>query len=163
VAILGRLLLIAATTCAMIGCEPPAARTSSSAQVKTDAPQAPKFAPPPSADAAPVVEVAAPREMIREPARAGVSDRGKYAALIYTTPLTAHFSIQEQIVFDSKIPNAMKVFEGIANRKPGSHQEFMSEIIRKNNIRLPPLPQDCRYVYDPELGELMVERPKPAD
>jgi len=179
VSILVRLLLIASATCAMVGCEPTAVgsggKTSSATRADRDeaeAPQPPKFAPPPSADAVPVVEVndvadvakvGAPREVIRERARAGVSDRGNYDGLIFTTPLTANFSIQEQIVFDSQIPNAMKAYERVANRKPNSHQEFMTEIIRKNNIRLPPLPQNCRFVYDPELGELMVERPKPAD
>ena len=73
------------------------------------------------------------------------------------------FRCSEQMIFDSIIPNALKVFEATRNRKPASHQEFMTEIIGQSNIRLPSLPPQHRYIYDVELGELMVERPKTAD
>lgn len=113
-----------------------------------------------------VVERAAangPVQYIREPARAGISDLSKYDKNIATTPLTAAFSINQQLVFEASIPKALEIFEGTRNRKPNSHQEFMREIITKSNIRLPPLPPDYRYVYDPERGELMVEYPRPVD
>jgi hypothetical protein len=122
-------------------------------------PQAPQFAPKVGEAVAPA-SPPPPVEMVREVARAGVSDKGKYDAGIVTTPLTANFSIQQQLIFDAQIPKAMQLFEGINNRKPNSHQEFMSQIIVKSSIRLPSLPPGHRYVYDPELGELMVERPK---
>src|SRR6185369_7528988 len=100
-------------------------------------PRPPQFAPKPdpSAKAPPPPP---PIEMVREVARAGVTDKGKYDPGILTTPLTANFSIREQLVFDAAIPKAMQLFEGVSNRKPRSHQEFMSEIIAKNNIKLPP-------------------------
>jgi hypothetical protein len=104
-----------------------------------------------------------PVQYIREPARAGISDPSKYDKNIATTPLTASFSINQQLIFEASIPKALEIFEGTRNRKPNSHQEFMREIITKSNIRLPPLPPDYRYVYDPERGELMVEYPRPAD
>ena len=119
--------------------------------------------PGPVADPVKKPGASGPIQYIREPARAGISDPSKYDKNIATTPLTAAFSINQQLVFEASIPKALEIFEGTRNRKPNSHQEFMREIITKSNIRLPPLPPDYRYVYDPERGELMVEYPRPAD
>lgn len=131
---------------------------------KAPEPQPPTFAPKADPNAKiPEVPVPPPVEMVRVPARAGASRKGDYDQLIFTTPLTAYFSIKEQIIFDANIPKAMEIFEGLRNRKPISHQEFMTEIIAKSNIRLPQLPPQHRYIYDPERGELMIERPKTAD
>lgn len=55
----------------------------------------------------------------------------------------------------------MKLFEATEGRKPNSHEEFMSRVVKPNNIQLPRLPQGQRYQYNPQLGELMVLRPKP--
>ncbi len=128
-------------------------------------PQPPKFAPKADPNATPPAAPPPPKpvEMVREVARPGVSGKGDYDPGIVTTPLTSYFSLKEQLVFDASIPKAIQIFEAARNRKLASHQEFMTEIIGKSNIRLPKLPPDHRYVYDPELGQLMVERPKTAD
>jgi hypothetical protein len=160
-----RILAIAAVlVCA--GCDSTVATQpkADSKAKKSDAltaaePEAPKFAPKVGEAVAPVPPPP-PVEMVREVARAGVSDKGKYDPGIVTTPLTANFSLQQQMVFDMQIPRAMQIFEGLRNRKPDSHREFMSEIIGKHQIKLPSLPPEHRYVYDPERGQLMVERPK---
>lgn len=130
----------------------------------------PEFAPLPGspeaeAEAAAAAQAAKPREveMIREYARAGVTGRDKYDATIVFTPLHANFSLKEQAIFDLQIPKAMELFQGVHNRKPSSHAEFMREIIQKSNIRLPRLSEGARYVYDPEIGEFLIERPKPAN
>jgi hypothetical protein len=50
----------------------------------------------------------------------------------------------------------MKLFEATEGRKPNSHDEFMSRIVKANNIALPKLQQGRSYRYDPQRGELMV-------
>jgi hypothetical protein len=130
-----------------------------SAPAPASEPLPPAFAPKPDPNAkAPPPEPEVTME--RVPARPGVSDKGKYDAGIFTTPLTANFSMKEQTIFNYTIPKALEIFEGVYNRRPRNHQEFMSEIIAKNNVHLPVLPPQHRYIYDPERGELMVERPK---
>lgn len=161
-------MLLLAVAC---GCDGTTTRPSpaprEAKQTVTPEPQPPNFAPPPDPNApAPTAKSVEPPpevEMVREPARAGVTGKGNYDATIIGTPLTAHFSLKEQIIFDVAIPKALTLFEQTRNRKVRSHQEFMEEIIGKSNIRLPPLPPQYRYVYDPDRGELMVERPKSAE
>jgi hypothetical protein len=100
--------------------------------------------------------------MIREVAKAGVTGKGGYEEGVlapWTTPLNAYWSAKESAYYDIAIPRAMQLFEFEKQRKPASHDEFMREIIRKNNFKLPELPPGVRYVYDPKRGRLMVERP----
>ena len=49
---------------------------------------------------------------------------------------------------------------GNNNQLPKTHDEFMEKIVVANGIELPQLPEGERYVFDPQRGELMVERPK---
>ena len=149
-------------SCVLLGgCEPP----PGAYDAKPAAPPiAERPAAPPQADA--LSKAAGPDgavEMIRIPAKAGAADPEKYDAGIATTPLTAQYSLQQQLLFDTAIPKAIRLYEETRNRKLASHQEFMSEIIAKSNIRLPPLPPQHRYIYDPERGELMIEKPRAAD
>jgi len=160
--------LAAALVALYCGCETKTAPSSSVVrEVKQPAampePQAPTFAPPPDPNAKAPVEKPVEVEMVRVPARAGVTDKGKYDPTIVGTPLTAHFSLKEQLLFEVAIPKALTLFEQSRNRKVASQQEFMQEIIGKSNIRMPPLPPQYRYVYDPERGELMVEMPKASN
>jgi hypothetical protein len=50
------------------------------------------------------------------------------------------------------------MYKGLNGSNPKTHDEFMSKIIQENNIQLPELPPGDKYVYDPEKGELMVEK-----
>jgi hypothetical protein len=166
-----RRFILAVGLIAFVGCEtsvPPTPEKVAKAKptATRPEPQPPAFAPKVDPNAKPVV-VEEPKpeavEMVRVVAKAGVTDRGKYDPGIVTTPLTANFSLQEQIVFDGEVPAGLRNFEAARNRRPKDHQEFMSEVIRKYNIKLPPLPPQHRYIYDAESGKLMVERPKNAD
>jgi hypothetical protein len=100
--------------------------------------------------------------MVREVAKPGVTGKGGYEEGVLapiTTPLNTYWSAKEMAVYDIAIPRAMQLFEFEKERKPNSHEEFMREIIKKNNFKLPELPVGVRYVYDPKVGRLMVERP----
>ena len=44
---------------------------------------------------------------------------------------------------------------------PKTNEEFMQKIVKEGDIKLPKLPPDHKYQYDPETEQLMVL--KPAD
>ena len=54
------------------------------------------------------------------------------------------------------IQRAVQLFQAEHGRFPKDHEEFMNEIIKKNNIQLPELPGKRRYQYDVENHELVV-------
>ena len=57
---------------------------------------------------------------------------------------------------------AVRDFKTLNERFPKTQQEFMTEIIEKNGIRLPELPPGDEYVYDAQKGELLVRHSKGA-
>ena len=77
------------------------------------------------------------------------------------TSVKTLFTVRERIVFEAQIPEALKLFKASNGQGPKSHDEFMSQIIEANQIRLPELGQGQRYIYNPQTEELMVERPRP--
>lgn len=54
------------------------------------------------------------------------------------------------------IQQAINFFYAEHGRFPKNHQEFMEQIIEKNNIQLPVLPGGAQYQYDVEKHELVV-------
>jgi hypothetical protein len=179
-------LALAASLAAAAGCsessatkagaentKPPSTSTVAAAPQIAAPPQIappPTIAAPPSPSSAPTRALPTPTPidpgpapgMMREVARPGVTGKGGYEEGILaplTTPLNTYWSAKEMAVYEIAIPRAMQIFEFAKERKPNSHEEFMREIIRKNNFKLPELPVGVRYVYDPKRGELMVERP----
>ncbi|GAB6165338.1 hypothetical protein JCM19992_13380 [Thermostilla marina] len=114
----------------------------------------------PGADPAP----SAPAEQTPPPERqvadVGVGQKGRSLGEgILMTPIKAFFTSRELVAYRIQIPKAMQLFKAENGYAPRSHEEFMREIIQKNQIPLPELPPGCRYVYDPEREELMVEHP----
>jgi hypothetical protein len=94
-------------------------------------------------------------------AKTGVGKKGRgYGGGIYTEPIRTMFRAEQWIVFDVQIPSAMKIFKGLNDRDPKSHEEFMKEIIEANSIELPELPAGQEYVYLPEEAKLMVRQPE---
>lgn len=78
------------------------------------------------------------------------------------TPVKSVFATRERLVFEIQIPHALNLFNATEGRMPKTHEEFMEKIIKANQIPLPELPPDNRYIWDPQTNELMVERPKAA-
>ena len=117
----------------------------------------------------PAVPPAAPKAEAPKPAAAaekpeqrkaefGVAAKGHdYGPGVLTTPMSIYFSMNERMVFNIKIPEAMKLFKATENRFPKSQEEFMTRIIKENDIELPMLQSGERYVYDPKTGELLVD------
>jgi len=81
---------------------------------------------------------------------------------VVTTTAKAYMAAKRNVVFEIQIPQAMQYFRAEHGRVPNSHDEFMEKIIKDNLIKLPELPANHEYVYDPQAGELMVEFPQSA-
>ncbi len=100
----------------------------------------------------------------RVKAEAGVGIKGqrledKRLVQMIVTPARALFRTQQRVVFEVQIPHAVDLYQATNGFKPKTHDDFMAQIIKANNIQLPTLPPGEHYVYDPDKGELMVERP----
>ena len=106
--------------------------------------------------------VAPPTERVK--AEVGVAKKGRRLEdprriKMIVAPAVALFRTQERIVFEIQIPKAMQLYEALYGRKPKTHEEFLQQIVKANRIALPELPAGHRYIYDPQKGELMVEKP----
>ena len=79
----------------------------------------------------------------REKAQVGVGEKGRgYGAGPVATPVAALFASKERIIFEMRIPEAMKIYKALNGRAPKSHEEFMKGIIEADRIKLPELPPD---------------------
>ena len=72
------------------------------------------------------------------------------------TPAVTLFAVEQRAVFDIQIPKSMQLWKPPTVRKPKSHEEFMSQIIKANSIQLPELPAGKIYRYHPERCQLYV-------
>jgi len=70
------------------------------------------------------------------------------------------YRIKENLAYNIEVRHALDLFKATEDRLPKSHEEFMERIIKENHIKLPPLPEGERYVYDVKQGELMIEKPR---
>lgn len=79
-----------------------------------------------------------------------------------TNPITggleAYRPMVEQIA-KAQIEQAIGLYKAEHDRYPATHEEFMTEIIKANNIRLKQLPGGYQYQYDVENHQLVVIEP----
>lgn len=111
---------------------------------------------------APVAKQEAPKPAPkREEAKAGVTGRGNYGSGfgggMGTTALSTYVRVQEKVEF-LQVDQALKLYKATNGELPKSHEEFMEKIIKANQISLPELQPGDKYIYDPEKGQLMVEK-----
>ncbi|MCA9174055.1 MAG: hypothetical protein KDB14_06160 [Planctomycetales bacterium] len=115
------------------------------------------------------VEKAAPKpvETERVVADVGVGAKGRsldeYEGGVegaIAAPAKALFAAKENAAYNIQVKHALELYRATSGDYPKSHDDFMRDIIKFNQIKLPPLPEGQRYVYDPEQAKLMVERPK---
>lgn len=120
---------------------------------------------PTSATPAGVVAVPAePAPTVQVKAGVGSGKKGRSLDQhegIIVTPAKTLFAAKEKIKFEIEIPHALNLFKAYEGFAPKSHEEFMEKIIKANMIQLPELPEGHKYVYDPMLETLMVEKPAP--
>jgi hypothetical protein len=124
-------------------------------------PQEPQTAAPAAAPAtAPAAPAAPPAEP--EVARAGVGKRGQSlrdeqgVGRMIAQPAITLFAVEQRAVFDIQIPSALNLYKASNGDFPKSHEEFMTQIIKANNIRLPELPAGRVYRFHPDEGLLYV-------
>jgi len=87
-----------------------------------------------------------------------------------TSMATASLEIYQRKVVEIHtlhVDYALKLYRAEHDRFPKDYDEFMSAIIKRNNIRLPVLPGELKYAYDEENHRLMVIKntdiqPEPA-
>ena len=102
-----------------------------------------------------------PPGMVREKAAAGAGKQGRgYGGGIITEPVRAYWNARQKVDYEIKVPGAMRLFKAQYDRNP-TDAEFQ-QMLKDNDVNLPTLPEGERYVYDAKTGELMVERPAPA-
>lgn len=130
-------------------------RTSVPSPEASDVPPPPP--PPAPVDVSPAEPTAVVEGETARPAEVGVGRKGHgYGTGPIATPLAARWRAAERLIFDAQIPHAMNLFKATNGRAPASHDEFMKEIIKFNQIHLPELREGERYQYDPETEQLMV-------
>ncbi|MCA9142535.1 MAG: hypothetical protein H6821_09440 [Planctomycetaceae bacterium] len=116
---------------------------------------APPETPAPTAEAPPVME--------RVEAKAGVGKKGQSLegeTGMVVEPVKQLIKFEQKAVFDLTIKPTLEAYKALNGSYPKSHEEFMEKIITANSIKLPELPAGQQYVFDPETGLLMVERPQ---
>ena len=152
--------LLAISLC--LGCGD-TAKYDAAQQEAANAPATPQ--PKPSEADAPSADE--PPETERVKAGVGVGKKGRsldgYTDGVegaIASPAQAYFSTKEKLTFEIQLKHAMDLYKATNGRLPNSHEAFMNEIVKFNKINLPELPAGHKYVFDPERGELMVERPK---
>lgn len=124
----------------------------------------PPPAPSPAPPATPTPQAAAPNApMERVVAEAGVGKKGqslKNDTGMVVEPVKQLIKFEQKAIFDFTIKPTLEAYKALNGTYPKSHEEFMEKIITENNIQLPELPAGQKYVFDPETGLLMVERPQ---
>ena len=76
-----------------------------------------------------------------------------------TGPLEAFHPVMQQIATIG-IEHAVNLFNASEGRYPNSHEEFMTRIVKENNMRLPVLQPGMEYQYDVENHKLVVIKKK---
>jgi hypothetical protein len=103
------------------------------------------------------------------PAEVGVGLQGqslkdeKGIGQIIAQPAMTLFQTKQRVVFEIQIPQALELYRaGEGNGEyPKTHAEFMSKIIKANNIPLPKLPEGQVYRYRPDDEQKLWVEPKP--
>lgn len=88
-------------------------------------------------------------------AGAQVADSKIHATDIVTAPVSAYGPMVQRLS-ETTIAHALNLFNASEGRYPNSYEEFMTRIIKENNIQLPVLPGGKKYQYDVENHQLVV-------
>lgn len=99
------------------------------------------------------------QEMEQVKAESGVGIRGRATeGGLISQPVSSYFKARQSLVF-GQVTQALELHKALEGQYPKSQEEFMDKIVKANNLKLPELPEGHQYLYKPESGELMVERP----
>lgn len=154
--------------CAVCGCSEPIPVPGEDAATTSETSADAATTSETSADAAGATENAAEpeAEYVEKKADVGATGKGEYGVTseqpmsIVTVPVSTYFKAQEMAVFRMQIPSAMNLFQASEGRYPNSEEEFMTKIIKANQIVLPKLPEGDVYFYDVQARELKIRSKK---
>jgi hypothetical protein len=101
---------------------------------------------------------------VRNPAAVGMGEKGRgYGNGYIGVTLHAFWGAREMITLD-QIKHEMNIYKAAEGHYPKDMNEFTEKILKPANIKLPFLPQNHHYIYDPTSEEfLMVEAPEMGD
>lgn len=104
-------------------------------------------------------EEPAPKTEVRE-VQIGDDKRGHYEKHEFiAAPIGVYFRATQGMELE-RITAAMNLYKAMNDNKPPATEEiFMKEVIEANRIKLPQLKEGWKYLYEPETGKLMVEKP----
>ncbi|MDR0611353.1 MAG: MSCRAMM family adhesin SdrC [Planctomycetaceae bacterium] len=86
---------------------------------------------------------------------------GEQVSDIITVPIATMFRAKEMTAYRIQVPQALQLYKAMNDNKgPETHEAFMKDIIKANNIPLPELPAGQEYIYDPATEQLMIRKPK---
>jgi hypothetical protein len=74
-----------------------------------------------------------------------------------TGPLEAYEPLKQKVSVLA-VQHALELFRATNDRYPKDHDEFMTQVIKANSIKLPQLSGGKRYEYDVENHQLVVVR-----
>jgi hypothetical protein len=95
-------------------------------------------------------------ERIEEATVDNVGVKGRtYGGGILTEPISQYFRAQDRIKL-MQIDHYLQQWTVLNERMPADFAEFEREILQPLQVRLPELPPDREYVYDPKQGKLFV-------
>jgi len=77
-----------------------------------------------------------------------------------TAPLSAYRPMIQQIS-EIQIKHSLDIYQALNGAYPKDYDEFMSKVIKANNIQLPLLPENLAYQYDVENHKLIVVEKNP--
>lgn len=105
-----------------------------------------------------------PPPKLEEPkvAEAGVGKQGQSlqnesgVGRMIAQPAITLFAVKQRVVFEIQIPQAVNLYQASEGKFPATHDEFMTKIIKANQINLPELPAGQEYKYHPEDHQLWV-------
>lgn len=116
---------------------------------------------PPTSDSAVTPPAAAggasTTERVEATAGVGKASQNRGDAF-FGTSLKAGVHIRETLELDINLKHALDLYKAEKGYFPRSEDDFW-KYVKQQQITLPKLPDGHRYVYDPDSGKLMVERP----
>jgi len=102
--------------------------------------------------------------MERVKAEAGVGAKGRsldaYQGGVLVTPAKAFFQAKERIAFEAQFKHQYDLYKAMDGKVPEDYADLKAKVLDPYQIKLPPLPQGHKYVWDPQAEELQVERPR---
>lgn len=82
-----------------------------------------------------------------------------------TDPITGPLAALQNAKIDIPqlaIQHALDLFNAAEGRYPNSFEEFMTRVIKENQIRLPQLPQGMEFQYDVQNHKLLIVKSQAA-